>query len=165
MNIKNRIAVWTAFVGLTMTSITALADDHAYAEGTVVKAGNIVSYRVISVEARGENDPDIYLVINYKNWAALDGATAKSDAIAKQVEGTLAASNQGAADRSKIRRPLGSCTGQELKLKWRWNPVSRRAGPRARLFLRELLRSGQLLMIFRDRDELLRASVPQNVFQ
>jgi len=148
MNIKNRIAVCAALIGLTMTSITALADDHAYTEGTVVnvaairtaygkfdeymqyldtvwkaeqeaaiKAGNIVSYRVITVEARGENDPDIYLVINYKNWAALDGATAKSDAIAKQVEGTLAASNQGAADRSKIRRVLGSWTGQELKLK------------------------------------------------
>src|ERR1700685_4180303 len=51
------------------------------------KAGYITSYRVITVEARGENDPDIYLVIYYKNWAALDGATAKGDAIAKQVEG------------------------------------------------------------------------------
>jgi hypothetical protein len=54
------------------------------------------SYRVITVEARGEKDPDIYLVINYKNWAAFDGATAKADAIAKQVEGTLEKSNQGA---------------------------------------------------------------------
>src|SRR5271165_1517877 len=60
------------------------------------KAGYIISYRVITVEPRGENDPDIYLVINYKNWAALDGATAKGDAIAKQVEGSVVASNQGA---------------------------------------------------------------------
>ena len=81
------------------------------------KAGYITSYRVVSVEARGENDPDIYLVVNYKNWAAFDGATAKGDAIAKQVEGTLAASNQAAVDRGKIRRVLGSWTGQELDLK------------------------------------------------
>ena len=81
------------------------------------KAGDIISYRVVTVEPRGENDPDIYLVINYKNWAALDNATAKSDAIAKHVEGTLAASNQGAVDRGKIRRVLGSWTGQELDLK------------------------------------------------
>ena len=81
------------------------------------KAGYIIGYRVVTVEARGENDPDIYLVINYKNWAAFDGATAKGDAIAKQVEGTLAASNQGAVDRGKIRRVLGSWTGQELDLK------------------------------------------------
>src|SRR5579864_7540302 len=81
------------------------------------KAGYIISYRVITVEPRGENDPDIYLVINYKNWAALDGATAKGDAIAKQVEGSLSTSNQGAVDRAKIRRVLGSWTGQELVLK------------------------------------------------
>jgi hypothetical protein len=81
------------------------------------KAGEIISYRVVMVEARGENDPDIYLVITYKNWAALDGATAKADAIAKQVEGSLDASNRGASDRAKIRRVLGSWTGQELELK------------------------------------------------
>jgi hypothetical protein len=81
------------------------------------KAGYITSYRVVTVEPRGENDPDIYLVINYKNWAAFDGATAKADAIAKQVEGTLAKQNESAAGRSKIRRVLGSWTGQELDLK------------------------------------------------
>jgi len=81
------------------------------------KAGYILSYRVITVEARGENDPDVYLVINYKNWAALDGATAKGDAVAKQVEGSLAVQNSAAVSRGKIRRVLGSWTGQELDLK------------------------------------------------
>ena len=81
------------------------------------KAGYITGYRVITVEARGENDPDIYLVVDYKNWAAFDGATAKGDAIAKQVQGSVAASNESAVDRGKIRRVLGSWTGQELDLK------------------------------------------------
>jgi hypothetical protein len=148
LNIKRQIAACAAFVGLAVTSVAALADDHPFTQGTVVnvaairteygkfdaymkyldttwkaeqeaakKAGYIISYRVVTVEARGENDPDIYLVINYKNWAAFDGATAKGDAIAKQVEGTLAASDQSAVDRAKIRRVLGSWTGQELDLK------------------------------------------------
>jgi hypothetical protein len=148
MNIKRHIAACAAFVGLVVTSVAAVADDHAYTEGPVVnvaairteygkfddymkyldttwkaeqeaakKAGYIISYRVVRVQPRGENDPDILLVINYKNWAALDGATAKADAILKQVEGTLAASSQGAVDRGKIRRVLGSSTGQELDLK------------------------------------------------
>jgi hypothetical protein len=148
MKMKRNSAAVAAFIGLTVTSVAAIADDHAYTEGPVVnvaairtefgkfddyakyldttwkaeqeaakKAGDIVSYRVIRVEARGENDADIYLVTNYKNWAAFDGATAKADAIAKQVEGTLAASHQGAVDRAKIRRVLGSWTGQELALK------------------------------------------------
>ena len=81
------------------------------------KAGYITGYKVISVEARGENDPDLYLVIYYKNWAALDGATAKADTIATQVEGSVATANKGAVDRGKIRRILGSWTGQQLDLK------------------------------------------------
>jgi hypothetical protein len=81
------------------------------------KAGYITGYKIINVEARGENDPDIYLVIYYKNWAALDGATAKGDAIVKEVQGSTAAANQGAVDRGKIRRVLGSWTGQQLDLK------------------------------------------------
>jgi hypothetical protein len=148
MNIKYKIAACAALVGLAVTSVAALADDHAYTEGPVVnvaairteygkfddymtyldttwkaeqeaakKAGYITSYRVVTVEARGENDPDIYLVINYKNWAAFDGATAKADAIAKQVEGSLTKQNESAVGRGKIRRVLGSWTGQELDLK------------------------------------------------
>lgn len=143
-----KTATCVTFVGLAVTSVAAIADDHSFTEGPVVnvasirteygkfddymkyldttwkaeqeaakKAGYITSYRVVTVEARSENDPDVYLVINYKNWAAFDGATARGDAIAKQVQGTLAASNQGAIDRGKIRRVLGSWTGQELELK------------------------------------------------
>jgi hypothetical protein len=81
------------------------------------KAGYTTGYKVVSVQPRTENDPDIYLVVYFKNWAALDGATAKGDAIAKEVNGSVAAANQGAVDRGKIRRVLGSWTGQQLDLK------------------------------------------------
>ena len=86
-------------------------------EEAMKKAGFITSYKVITVEPRGEDDADIYLVVYYKNWAALDGATAKGDQIAKEVEGSLDKANQGAVDRGKIRRVLGSFTGQVLDLK------------------------------------------------
>ena len=36
MNIKSRLAASAAFVGLALTSVAALADDHAYTEGPVV---------------------------------------------------------------------------------------------------------------------------------
>jgi hypothetical protein len=81
------------------------------------KAGDITGYKVITLQPRSENDPDLALVIYYKNWAALDGALAKGDAVSKQVEGSLAASNQAATDRNKIRHILGGWTGQELLLK------------------------------------------------
>ena len=81
------------------------------------KAGLILDYQVLQAEPRGLNDPDIYLVVTYKNWAVRDGLTAKSDAIATQVYGSVMNSNQGAADRAKIRRTLGSETMQVLNLK------------------------------------------------
>ncbi len=86
-------------------------------EEAAKKAGYLVSYQVLTVEPRGPNDPDIYLVITYKNWAALDGATAKGDVIAKQIEGSVGAASQAQADRAKIRHVLGSETAQVLDLK------------------------------------------------
>jgi hypothetical protein len=82
-----------------------------------IKAGYVLSYKVMSVEPRSPDDPDIYLVITYKNWAALDDGTAKADALSKQIEGSVEAANHSFADRDKIRRTLGSQTMQELKLK------------------------------------------------
>jgi len=81
------------------------------------KAGYILSYEVLTVDPRGPDDPDIYLVVTYANWAALDGGLAKGDAIAKQIEGSVEAANKSQADRSKIRRVLGTQTMQRLNLK------------------------------------------------
>ena len=81
------------------------------------KAGYIVGYQVVVCESRGPSDPDLLLVITYKNWAALDGALAKGDEIAKQIEGSVAAANASQYDRAKIRTILGSETVQVLNLK------------------------------------------------
>ena len=81
------------------------------------KAGYLVSYEVIGVEPRTADDPDLFLITRYKNWAALDGALAKNDEIAKLVEGSVAASNQAQAARASIRKVLGSSTMQALDLK------------------------------------------------
>jgi len=86
-------------------------------EEAAKKAGYILSYQVLAVEPRHPDDPDVVLTITYKNWAALDGALAKGDAIAKQIEGSVAAANQAQSERNKIRRVLGSQTMQVLELK------------------------------------------------
>jgi hypothetical protein len=81
------------------------------------KAGYIVSYQVVAVEARTADDPDLLLITTYKNWAALDGALAKGDEITKQLGQTNEQSNKEQADRSSIRRVIGSETTQVLELK------------------------------------------------
>ena len=81
------------------------------------KAGLILNYRVMVIEARTPQDPDILLITEYKDWAALDHLGGKVDAINAQVEGSVDKSNQGVVDRNKIRAILGSRTMQEAVLK------------------------------------------------
>jgi hypothetical protein len=81
------------------------------------KAGLILDYHVYTAEPRSPNDPDIYLVVTYKNWAALDGIGAKFDAVSGQMEGSLEKADQAEAARGKIRTVLGSETIQEAALK------------------------------------------------
>ena len=86
-------------------------------EEAAMKAGLILKYEVLTVEPRGPDDPDIYLVVTYKNWAALDGLGAKSDAIANQIYGSVTNANKSASERGKMRRQVGSSTMQILNLK------------------------------------------------
>jgi hypothetical protein len=86
-------------------------------EEAAKKAGLIVDYHVYTAEPRSASDPDIYLVVTYKNWAALDGIGAKLDAVSEQLEGSLEKASQAEAARGKIRTILGSETIQEAALK------------------------------------------------
>ena len=86
-------------------------------EEAAKKAGLITRYQVLVVEARGPHDPDIYLVTEFKNWAALDGLGSKLDNVSVQVEGSVEKANQAEVDRSKIRTVLGSQTMQIAELK------------------------------------------------
>jgi hypothetical protein len=86
-------------------------------EEAAKKAGLILSYRVMVAEPHNPTDPDIILMVEYKNWAALDGLGAKLDSVSAQVEGSVEKANQAEADRGKIRTVLGSDTVQEALLK------------------------------------------------
>ena len=81
------------------------------------KAGNVLSYAVYQTQPRDPGEPDLLLVITYKNWAALDGALARADSVAKEVSGSVAAASQAQVERAKIRTVLGSEYIQELMLK------------------------------------------------
>jgi hypothetical protein len=81
------------------------------------KAGLILSYRVLITQPLTAQEPDIILVTEFKDWAALDHLGGKLEAIAAKVEGSVDKSNQGVAERNKIRTILGSRTSQEAVLK------------------------------------------------
>jgi hypothetical protein len=94
-----------------------LATTYKKQQEAAKKAGLITSYRVIVIEPRGPNEPDILLVTELKNWAALDHFGSKLDQISAQIEGSVEAAAKSEADRAKIRTVLGSRTQQEALLK------------------------------------------------
>jgi hypothetical protein len=86
-------------------------------EEAAKKAGIITRYQIMVAQPQGPNDADIFLVVEYKNWAAFDGLGGKLDAVSAQVEGSVEKANQSQADRAKIRTILGSQTMQVAELK------------------------------------------------
>ena len=94
-----------------------LATTYKQQQEAAKKAGLITSYRVIVIEPRGPNEPDVLLVTEFKNWAALDHLGSKFDQISAQVEGSVDAAAKSEVDRAKIRTVLGSRTQQEAILK------------------------------------------------
>jgi hypothetical protein len=81
------------------------------------KAGLILDYGVYQAFPHNPHEPDLFLTVTFKNWAAFDGLQDKMDPIDAKVYGSVDASNKGAVDRDKIRDILGSQTIQKLQLK------------------------------------------------
>jgi hypothetical protein len=81
------------------------------------KQGLIVSYSVFGASPKTPNEPDLYLLVEYKNMAALDGLDAKMNAISAKVFGSMKQAAQKDADREAVRTVLGSELVRELKLR------------------------------------------------
>jgi hypothetical protein len=81
------------------------------------KSGLIVDYGVFATNARNPSEPDLYLTITYKNWAARDGLQDRMDQITGKVWGSRSGADKASVDRGKMREQLGVEYIQELKLK------------------------------------------------
>jgi hypothetical protein len=81
------------------------------------KAGLILDYAVYSVRPRSPHDPDLYMVVTYKNMAALDGLSDREEPIMKKIWATRDAAAKAGADRESLREILGSELVQRLDLK------------------------------------------------
>jgi hypothetical protein len=83
----------------------------------------IVRCRVTTVpgcfesSARSPHDPDLYLVVTFKNMAALDGLDDRLEPIERKVWATRDAANKADADRESMREIIGSQLTRRLNLK------------------------------------------------
>jgi hypothetical protein len=81
------------------------------------KAGLILDYAVYEATPRSPRDPDIYLVITYKNMAALDGLSDRVEPLQRKIWATRDAGAKAAADRESMREVLGTELMRRLELK------------------------------------------------
>jgi hypothetical protein len=81
------------------------------------KQGIVVSYTIFQANPKTPQEPDLYLVVEYPNLAALDGIDEKMGAIDKKIWGSLKQASQSDSGRDSIRTVLGSELVRELKFK------------------------------------------------
>ncbi len=80
-------------------------------------AGLVLSYAVYGAMPRTPKDPDLYLVVTYKNMAALDGLEARADPIMEKLFGSQQQMSEATIKRGKMRTILGDEMIRELVLK------------------------------------------------
>jgi len=78
------------------------------------KQGLVISNHILTGPATGRDDFDVMFLVEYKNWAAFDGITAKYDAIASKIVGSEEKQVQLMTKRTEVREILGEKAMQEL---------------------------------------------------
>ena len=79
------------------------------------KAGYVLDYKVLSVDAPRDHEPDVILMVEYKNMAAFDRPLAESEATSAKAFGSVVKSNQAFAGRDAMRNNRGNVTAREVK--------------------------------------------------
>ena len=94
--------------GMHQTYMKYLATTYRQLMEEQKKAGIIVDWSVYQVQPRGPDDPNVYLVTTYKNLAAMDNLSDKTEAIQAKLIGTQEQRDAATVDREKMRRALGT---------------------------------------------------------
>jgi len=80
------------------------------------KDGNIVSYKVMSVEGHTTGEFNLMLMTEYKSLAAMEASEDKADAVTQKVVGNDETQMKGYNDRLAIREIIGDRLAREVIL-------------------------------------------------
>jgi hypothetical protein len=80
------------------------------------KDGNILSYKVLSVEGHTPGDWNLMLMTEFKDLATLEANEDKAEAVAQKVVGNDAKQMQGYKEREAIREVMGNRLAREIVL-------------------------------------------------
>ena len=114
-------SVWNiAFIrikpGMDTAYMNYLAGSWKTEQEAQKKDGNIVSYKVISVEGHTTGEFNLMLMTEYKNLATMEANEDKAEGVAQKVIGNDAVQMQGYNDRLAIREVIGNRLAREVIL-------------------------------------------------
>ena len=81
------------------------------------KDGHVLSYKMIANGWPRDGEPNLMLMVEYKNWAAFDLGNEYFDKLAERLQGGNEAARQSNIDREELRSLRGGWVGQELVFK------------------------------------------------
>jgi L-rhamnose mutarotase len=81
------------------------------------KAGLILDYKVVRATPKTPDQPNIFLMITYKNMAAALDKVIEQEEVAKKVIGTTEVQNKARVGRNQYRTVLGTEYVREIILK------------------------------------------------
>ncbi len=81
------------------------------------KDGDVLSYKMIPIAFPRDGEPNLMLMVEFKNWAAFDRGNAYFDRLATRLQGGVDEATQSNIKREEIRRLRGGFVGREIKFK------------------------------------------------
>jgi len=79
------------------------------------KAGYVLDYKVLAINDARDHEPDVLLMVEYKNMAAFDRPLAEQEATSAKAFGSVVKSNQAFASRDSMRTNRGVVIAREMK--------------------------------------------------
>jgi hypothetical protein len=114
-------SVWNiAFIrikpGMDTAYMNYLAGSWKTEQEAQKKDGNILSYKVISVEGHTPGEFNLMLMTEYKDLTTMEANQDKAEAVAQRVVGNDEKQMQGYKDRLEIREVMGARLAREIIL-------------------------------------------------
>lgn len=80
-----------------------------------MKAGDILSYKILAVDSARDKEPNLILMIEYKNMAVFDASQAEQDKRTAALWGSTQKAAQSSVARESMRVQRGGVLVRELK--------------------------------------------------
>lgn len=112
--------VWTISyietkAGMLNDYMAYLAGPYAALQDAAKKRGEVLDYKVMMVNSARDNEPNLILMVQFKNMSVFDRSLAQGEEDNNAVFGSLAKSQQSQVSRSAMRVPRGSVLAREMR--------------------------------------------------